>query len=63
MPKQIFEYKQDGPIFSFTSETVEGETEYRECDWHECPATATFENLVGVQLCDAHFNDYYTLNY
>lgn len=56
---EIVDQKSGLRIFGLESESVPGETEYRECDWIGCSVTANFENLVGVQLCSDHIIPYY----
>ena len=37
----------------------DGHPEFGPCQWRECGATAEQETLMGLQLCKAHFSEFY----
>ena len=37
----------------------DGHPEFGPCQWRDCSATAEQETLTGLQLCKAHFSEFY----
>lgn len=53
-----WEVEQDGPVISMIGTFTGEDPIYGVCHWEDCEQKAVFENLMNVQLCNEHFQEY-----